>query len=699
MPKRDFTPILERRARVLIFAENDSVGIDLERAVKELRFNEVARVRAFTDCYNSYTSNGCDWAIIASEFNGEGGAEEALKILVGDKSKDRPLLSGFLSLTQQKHCPKLTVLGLDSWHVLSEDTTQCRSSLQSLINNLAIAGCSRAKLAAMYIREYLYNSGDYSKLVDFDLSVIDRFHNDPRLLLNLAQSQYLKGNLHDAVTLLIQTKNMDPRLSDEISSLYTLVKTALESRAGKDQKRPQAEEECCVIIDGDSSVCHQATEVLKGFGFDSLRVFSDGKEAWNELSKMPEPALILMEWRLRGINGPFLAQRVRNHQFNRVPIIVCSSKVPREEMVLLRELSVAHLIKKPFGARELSVAIKWSLQQHQRPSHQAALEKEISLAIKRNDWSLAKNLKAAYLSNQKVFESRKKLVTAEFLYGEGRYQDALKVALAAAKAAELESIDLMDLVARCYEKTGDDSAASKFYSVAHKISPSNVGRLCEMSEVSSRLGLEDLAKKQLAMATALDCDNQVVIEVELKNALVSDDISRVDGLTKRASNKSQLVARLNNWAVSFSKKGRPTEAIKIYEKILGLLTSDQLELKARISYNLSLSLIRVGKTLDASRILRTTGGSEFPLLAKKIASLRERLDAAIKMGTKSVLISNVGQDNSDPPAQGIGTSLLLESILQGEIDDEPLNQISIPSSDSPPSEDPRPRNAKGKSVA
>ena len=83
----------------------------------------------------------------------------------------------------------------------------------------------------------------------------------------------------------------------------------------------------CVIIDPDSTV----NEVLKSFlqevGIAKVEYFDDGLKAWGWLRANPEPDIIIQEWRLPKLTGPLLLQRIRQHGFLTVQIVIISSLI------------------------------------------------------------------------------------------------------------------------------------------------------------------------------------------------------------------------------------------------------------------------------------------------------------------------------------------------------------------------------------
>ena len=674
--------IFNKTANILVFSETGDAYNKINNALRTQGFATTGLAQSAEELYRLVNDDqiNFDWLIFIDFHSSTETLSDVLRRIQNTKNRNRYFVSYFGNPSSFDKTPALTSLGLGSWHRIQNEK-DLNDELSALFSQINVWGYSPGKLTAAYQRHDLIKAGENSKLLTFDQKLIDHLPNEPRLLMNLAESNFLNGNTGGAITLLVQAKNMDSRLSAEIANLYSKIKAAQTSApSGEDSvshKRNQF-----VIIESDPSVVNQLLKVFATLGIENPEVFDNGQAAWHWLENNPEPELIITEWKLPGLGASPLIQRMRIRGLNKVPIMVCSSKVSPEEMPLFKEFSISHLLKKPTSERELAMGLKWVLQQHAHPTNQTSLEKELALAIKRKDWTKAKNLKAAYMANQKVVDSRKKLLEAEFLYQEQKYSEAIDNAKAAAKMAEIDSLDFVDLMARCQHKIGDDVVASKFMEVAAKISPQNVTRLCELAQINTLIGTPQNSEKFLQAAIHIDRDRQDVVESVSNWSLVIDNDDKFEQIMAHVEDKLKIISHFNNRAVQLTKQHQNDQALRIYRLILKIVPSDRPEMKARIEYNLALGLVKIGKFGQAIQILSATNCKSFPAIHQKVESLKTRKNEALneiqnmQTGNGSDLTQKKADNSQSSPA---GISIMSElQILEAllHLDDTPPPQES-----------------------
>jgi DNA-binding response OmpR family regulator len=672
--------IFNKTADILVFSETTDDFNKINNALRTQGFTTIRLAQSAEELSRLVTDDqmNIDWLIFIDFSSSTKTLSDILSTIQDTKNRNRYFLSCFGSPSSFNKNPTLTSLGLGSWHRIQNEK-DLNDEISTLFEQINIWGYSPAKLTAAYQRRDLIKAGDHSKLLTFDQKLIDHLPNEPRLLINLAESNFLNENIDAAITLLVQVKNMDSRLSGEIADIYSKIKAAQNvapsAEVSGSNKRNQF-----IVIESDPSVVKQILKVFATLGIQNPEVFDNGQAAWTWLENNPEPELIITEWKLPGLGASPLIQRMRIRGLNRVPIMVCSSKVSPEEMPLFKEFSISHLLKKPTSERELALGLKWVLQQHAHPTNQTSLEKELALAIKRKDWTKAKNLKAAYMANQKVMDSRKKLLEAEFLYQEQKYSEAIDTAKAAAKMAEVDSLDFVDLMARCQHKIGDDVVASKFMEVAAKISPQNVTRICELAQINNLIGTPQNSEKFLQAALHIDRDRQDVVESVSNWSLVIDNDDKFEQIMAHVQDKLKIISHFNNRAVQLTKQHQNDQALRIYQLILKIVPSDRPEIKARIEYNLALGLVKIGKLSHAIKILSATNCKAFPTIFQKVESLKARTKEALNEiqnmqtgNTSDLTLKKADHSQSSPASMSFISEIqILEALLH--LDDTPHPQ-------------------------
>jgi PAS domain S-box-containing protein len=137
---------------------------------------------------------------------------------------------------------------------------------------------------------------------------------------------------------------------------------ALPSPAGADDER----QKYILIVDDSQNTRHSLVAMLDGSGYQAKAV-SSGEEAMSALARASQSGrpidLVLMDWRLPGINGVETSRRIKaNTAFSRIPEILMISAFEREE-VLAGHTDVIFdgFLSKPVSKKNLIDAIAAAL--------------------------------------------------------------------------------------------------------------------------------------------------------------------------------------------------------------------------------------------------------------------------------------------------------------------------------------------------
>jgi len=110
-----------------------------------------------------------------------------------------------------------------------------------------------------------------------------------------------------------------------------------------------------LVIDDDESLRDTIGLMLEKEGFRAI-LAADGNAGLQEVFAA-NPALILVDLRMPGLNGIEVCKRVRAAGL-RTPIIVLSAVRDEVDKVLLLEIGADDYVMKPFGTRELLARIR-----------------------------------------------------------------------------------------------------------------------------------------------------------------------------------------------------------------------------------------------------------------------------------------------------------------------------------------------------
>jgi len=76
-----------------------------------------------------------------------------------------------------------------------------------------------------------------------------------------------------------------------------------------------------LIVDPDTTVQHFLSRYLNSMGVNNIEVVADGTQAWEILQNEKLPSIIIMEWKIPGLDGPWLLQRMADKKLTQIPII------------------------------------------------------------------------------------------------------------------------------------------------------------------------------------------------------------------------------------------------------------------------------------------------------------------------------------------------------------------------------------------
>ena len=119
-----------------------------------------------------------------------------------------------------------------------------------------------------------------------------------------------------------------------------------------------ASDNIILLIDADSRARDRMRSALQHEGYDLME--ADSGEQGLELFTRANPALVIMELVLPGIDGFEVCRRLRAK--GDVPIMVVSSHDNEVDKVVSFELGADDYVTKPFGARELAARVRAMLR-------------------------------------------------------------------------------------------------------------------------------------------------------------------------------------------------------------------------------------------------------------------------------------------------------------------------------------------------
>ena len=102
------------------------------------------------------------------------------------------------------------------------------------------------------------------------------------------------------------------------------------------------------IIEDDESIGTMMKHAIEEEGAKVVSLFYDGDDAWEAIRETCYD-LIILDWKVPGLNGLVLFNRVRQDERHRgVPILVISGFLSKKDFTLLSEFPLSGKLEKPF---------------------------------------------------------------------------------------------------------------------------------------------------------------------------------------------------------------------------------------------------------------------------------------------------------------------------------------------------------------
>ena len=626
---------------VLIAEADDDLADQLIESIKDVGFKNVDRVATCKEALERFGSNDevPGWFVTSIMAGEDVNALHILEITLKHEKFRNMRMSLFVEEEEKACLVKAFELGLLSFHNKPFNGDSLAETFKELFDLFEEYEWNDCRTSAEIIRKEIVTSkspADIPQLLELYENLLTVFPAEGELLLRLAEAQFLAEKPDEGKKSIAAARLLNPDLEDQITQVGEDVGGG-EDAVSPDNTPPSLALELttAVIVETDDSVIETVKENLSEFGVEDVEVFNDGEAAWEHLSKCEEPSVILQEWNLPKVTGHTLLQRVRNHGFVGVPIIVLSSQVGPKDVPLLKEMSVSSVIEKPFGKEALASSLVSVLHQEAAPSDKQVIIRQIRQKLASGDVDEAKQLRDKVLE-MGISRGDRKHVLADFAYQAGNFDRAKDFATEALQAKG-DSLLLLNLLGKCFLKLRDYKHANLCFAHAKEMSPNNIERLCNMAEAKTADGDIEEGQEAVDAASAIDCDDTMVQETQAKVSASAGDTEKAKEIISNLDDMMGIVAFMNNQAVGYAFEGDHDKAIETYQKAIDSAPDDKLNEIAILSYNVSLALIKANRQDEVDKFLKKCLEVEDSPVHEKAVSLKSRVEKAVEKGTQVAL--------------------------------------------------------------
>ncbi len=655
---------LKEECPVLVVEPTASVRQMIVDVVKGLGYPNVQGVPTTKDALHYLEVEKVGWLITSLYQHEKCNAIHLLKIITQNPKLFGIATSLLIDPSAEDFClPLAFELGLMSFHRKSYIKEDFSDEFEELVQLLQLSQWNATLCSAEFLRSYLTEKSQHKSRMALEQNLLSLFPGSARVLYYLAEAEFLIGEHEAGAATLEQVKVIDEKMTSHckrLSAKYLGDEATIDTK-GKPHNALGIKN--VVVVDPDTDIHFHSKELLDAVGVANTETMEDGEDAFQWLSSSKEPDLILMEWRIPTLNGPILVQRIRQHGFLQVPIVVISSLIKPDDIHLLREMGVDECLDKPFDHNGFYSTIIWAIQQSKFPTEQKSLSIKIRRLLEAGKIDEAERLMSQLFSDERTSEGVKLEVRAEYYFSKGNYIKARNLGIEAMKHGG-DSLLMLNLTGKSMLKLKQYEGALKAFEKANNISSLNVERLLNIAEASLYLDDTERAQEAIKSAEQLDSTNHAIDGIKCKVSIETGDTQTAKTLMRDLESGRNVISYMNNRAVSLARTGRFEDGISLYRKTIESLPDSWKEISASVYYNLGLAYARYGDLQTAIDTLSDIKGAAEGTL-KKSKSLIRRLQDCIDRGVKLDLKDD--DENSEISSDSMGdASESVEGTKEGD---------------------------------
>lgn len=354
-----------------------------------------------------------------------------------------------------------------------------------------------------------------------------------------------------------------------------------------------------LVIDDDQTVRTLIASQLARLGVPEPTLLGDGEEAWKALQS-ERFDFIILDWKLPQLSGLALFNRIRaKAAYARVPLLVITGLLERQDFRLLQEFPCTAMLEKPFtnGAFEA---------QFQFLCREAVWQSQNTKMVDQLLVSLQQDHKAALNSLRQLLKEAPNpmplaLIAARRLNRVKMYK-AAKGLLEAVLKVDPDSVLAMNELGKAYHLLGEHDEALSVLRAANAMSPQNIQRLCMLGEIKLNMNDPESAQAYFAKALSLDSENRPAAAGHKISSNLLQSSTEAPLLGGEAGADPQPVIRsfaslANTLGIAMVRSGSFAKGIEHYKAAMVFLRQD--DDKARVAFNLGLGFLRWGKPTEA----------------------------------------------------------------------------------------------------
>lgn len=345
-----------------------------------------------------------------------------------------------------------------------------------------------------------------------------------------------------------------------------------------------------LIVDESQAVRDTMGQILKNMGLKRIIQSTDSTNAF-DLLKREQINFIICDRTLRTVSGmEFLKEIRESPEFGRVPFMMMSGDIPKEDVLLASEFGVDGYLKKPFVMKDVSARLSACMARFNQPNTSEALFEQAREAYSKGAFGEALTI------YEKIKESLP--TSARVRVGEARCHRNLGSNQRALEILQ-EAVSKNDMYVHAFQEMGmvhvqlgDFDEALKAFNRAIEISPSNPARYEQVGEILMRHEKFAEAETHLMKAVRLELVYPVLYEQLGKALFAQKKIDKAYQYFERAlRSQPENISFLNSMGICMKELKRFEDAINYYNQALKQRPQD-----VKILFNKMLCLVELGQT-------------------------------------------------------------------------------------------------------
>ncbi|MCX6109909.1 MAG: tetratricopeptide repeat protein [Proteobacteria bacterium] len=350
-----------------------------------------------------------------------------------------------------------------------------------------------------------------------------------------------------------------------------------------------------LIIDDDESIGELVRDYLKGWSCDQVDAVTDGTAAWGLLQAAPYD-LIVLDWRLPGVSGMALFNRLRTLPiYDKTPVLVSSGLLVQDDFRLLDEYPCTQCLAKPYGEHVFRDSVTRLLTDSAwYESHRDEITVLMRGVAQKSPESLTKLQRI--LSSHPSNGAPLALMAARAAKAQGDLSTA-EALLAGALKRHSESVPLLFELAKIYFATKRHDEAMALLTKAQRLSPRNLSRAHLMGEVALNQTQPAAAAEFFSQALKIDPEYEPAKRGLAVSELLQQGVAEEGGAPVPVH--QSFASMINLIAIALVRSGKFTEGIQRYQEAMEFVQDPHD--RARLAFNLGLGCSRSGEHEAARR--------------------------------------------------------------------------------------------------